>query len=526
MSDAAAAAADVPAAEAPAAASDQADEQVFVEEAEQEHMLDDALVVNVTVVTPDGRVQLHNMLTTADSLMVVREFLVGWPETCHFTCYNLVPVDEDTLQPLLAKGEEVSDYAEFSQIPALENRERIVLLMVPKRYSLREVREHVWRLRSIVKDPPARSKLLIVSDPAATAGAESSGGAAGDATADAGKSQQRSQQPQQPQQEGEQKPADSEGHDDSVAALDSSSAAAAAAAAGAGPTLASTPDGSAAAATDGGAAPEPEGETAATQPLTVDFDTARLMAQTQLRDAQLRFPNVQVPVPISLTTLHEPADERLAAEEDAGEEEEEEHDTTKDHHSKDSSKDHHGKHSQGSDSNRGHGRGRRHKGKGGSAGGRNHQKEHRSNGHHHHHNNKHSAEDDPDQLPVCFKSICFSGFNPPPMHRQLLGDLCYLELTTEEGNMYVAAAAASAAAVPAAAQPQSQCRLVTRSCLGNTASLVTAAHTEHAFLPHPASSFVHVLRAYLCAFLAVFLRALRVPLHACFPPLVLLLGTS
>ncbi|KAL6062933.1 Clustered mitochondria protein [Balamuthia mandrillaris] len=41
-----------------------------------------------------------------------------------------------------------------------------------------------------------------------------------------------------------------------------------------------------------------------------------------------------------------------------------------------------------------------------------------------------------ESLPRCVQSIEFSGWNPPPGNRELMGDFFYLEVTTLEGNVY------------------------------------------------------------------------------------------
>ena len=42
----------------------------------------------------------------------------------------------------------------------------------------------------------------------------------------------------------------------------------------------------------------------------------------------------------------------------------------------------------------------------------------------------------PAPLPECLKSICFSGWNPPPSQRRLKGDLCYLQVTNLEDSTF------------------------------------------------------------------------------------------
>lgn len=48
------------------------------------------------------------------------------------------------------------------------------------------------------------------------------------------------------------------------------------------------------------------------------------------------------------------------------------------------------------------------------------------------------AADEPlqKQLPQCVRSVVFSGWNPPPPNRRLLGDLFYLQVTTLEGFVF------------------------------------------------------------------------------------------
>lgn len=48
------------------------------------------------------------------------------------------------------------------------------------------------------------------------------------------------------------------------------------------------------------------------------------------------------------------------------------------------------------------------------------------------------AADEPlqKQLPQCVRSVVFSGWNPPPSNRRLLGDLFYLQVTTLEGFVF------------------------------------------------------------------------------------------
>lgn len=83
--------------------------------------------------------------TTTDGVMDIKQFLLETPESCYFTCYQLVH-----------EGRAINPYAELSEYPEISEGAEHQVKMVPSFYDERTARAHVRRLREIIVDPPAR----------------------------------------------------------------------------------------------------------------------------------------------------------------------------------------------------------------------------------------------------------------------------------------------------------------------------------------------------------------------------------
>ena len=355
----------------------------------------EAPLLDITVITPHGKhVSLHGNLSTSDSLISVREYLVSRPETCHHTCYDFLFLKQGAAKGKLERLNlqetgSVNDYLEFSQIPALDGLQSVFLKMVPRRYTLRDVREHVWRLRSIVANPPAAPR---PEEPLL-------------------ENKQQQEEEEEEEQRAPAGAADDSKSSNAAAAASSETAAPAATLAGGDKALSNgaaetnvesqqqqeqigsgLDDAVETVAKEGD--PSGSDESDKKQEQVLNFDKLRVRQQKELQQVQAQFPNQTVPVAVDFSAFHgESNDGRRHARESNSTAL-----TTTTSSSKKNRK----------------------KGKGGKGKAHHADKGNMVNG-----------------FRRCFRSICFSGFNPPPMQRQLLGDLSYLELCTEEGNTSV-----------------------------------------------------------------------------------------
>ncbi|KAL8171483.1 hypothetical protein V2J09_023287 [Rumex salicifolius] len=87
--------------------------------------------------------QPHLHLNPGDSVMDVRQFLLDAPETCYFTCYDLLLYTKDGLTHHL------EDYNEISEVADITAGE-CSLEMVPATYDDRSMRAHVHRTRELL----------------------------------------------------------------------------------------------------------------------------------------------------------------------------------------------------------------------------------------------------------------------------------------------------------------------------------------------------------------------------------------
>jgi protein TIF31 len=383
----------------------------------------EAPILDVTVVTPLGqRVVLKGLLSTSESLINVREFLAARPETCHFTCYKFVFLTEGEngkIEHLLGEdAKEVNDYLEFSRIPALANHQHIILRMEPKRYTLREVREHVWRLRNVVKNPPQTPRQVYEYDSLdSNTGDTAKSGEIKSVTAKSHQSNHKS----------------TSSHSTNVDAS--------------GTKASSSPNSTNLQSQDHAGATENQNKTGNDNAVKtnhtegkkkIDIAAQRAISEKMLKEAKKLFPTAGLPVEWKLEDLQTPNPTMTILSRSENNQVDRQASNSAALNSpvstdilamakniKGNSNDHNN-----NKTSRKRGRKGKHKGKNKGRGNHNNEKKKKSTI-----NAKKGA------LPRCFKSICFSGFNPPPMQRQLLGDLCYLELTTEEDNKYVITAA-------------------------------------------------------------------------------------
>ncbi|KAJ3694660.1 hypothetical protein LUZ60_000037 [Juncus effusus] len=86
--------------------------------------------------------KLELQLSPGDSVMDVRQFLLDAPETCFFTCYDLVLHGKDSSAHLLDDYNEIGELADISAGCHLE--------MVPALYDERSIRSHVRRSRELL----------------------------------------------------------------------------------------------------------------------------------------------------------------------------------------------------------------------------------------------------------------------------------------------------------------------------------------------------------------------------------------
>ncbi|PON86259.1 N-terminal acetyltransferase A, auxiliary subunit [Trema orientale] len=96
----------------------------------------------VSVKTQSGE-KLELQLNPGDSVMDVRQFLLDAPETCFFTCYDLLLHTKDGFTHHLEDFNEISEVADITTGGCS-------LEMVPALYDDRSVRAHVYRTRELL----------------------------------------------------------------------------------------------------------------------------------------------------------------------------------------------------------------------------------------------------------------------------------------------------------------------------------------------------------------------------------------
>eukprot|EP00466_Bigelowiella_natans_P004222 jgi/Bigna1/69564/fgenesh1_pg.9_\ len=124
----------------------------------------------LSVENPLGKAVLIDA-TPTDCLMDIRQYLLETPESCYFTCYQLVH-----------EGKVINDYAELSEYPELKEDKANTIKMVPGFYDEPAARVHVRRLREIIVNPPVhitQKQHPYVSDEASTSGGRSQGNKGG-----------------------------------------------------------------------------------------------------------------------------------------------------------------------------------------------------------------------------------------------------------------------------------------------------------------------------------------------------------
>ncbi|XP_052211359.1 clustered mitochondria protein [Diospyros lotus] len=105
----------------------------------------------VSVKTQGGE-KLELQLSPGDSVMDVRQFLLDAPETCYFTCYDLLlHTKDETVHPL-------EDYNEISEVADITTGD-CSLEMVPALYDDRSIRAHVHRTRELLSLSTLHSSL-------------------------------------------------------------------------------------------------------------------------------------------------------------------------------------------------------------------------------------------------------------------------------------------------------------------------------------------------------------------------------
>eukprot|EP00252_Welwitschia_mirabilis_P007752 TRINITY_DN19429_c0_g1_i1.p1 TRINITY_DN19429_c0_g1~~TRINITY_DN19429_c0_g1_i1.p1 ORF type:complete len:1424 (-),score=348.01 TRINITY_DN19429_c0_g1_i1:430-4701(-) len=96
----------------------------------------------VTVKGPSGE-KLELQINPTDSVMDVRQFLLDAPETCFYTCYDLIMVTKDGTQHQLADYLEIGDVGDVTSGGCF-------LEMHTALYDDRSVRTHVRRVRDLI----------------------------------------------------------------------------------------------------------------------------------------------------------------------------------------------------------------------------------------------------------------------------------------------------------------------------------------------------------------------------------------
>lgn len=105
----------------------------------------------VTVKGPCGE-NLELQINPGDSVMDLRQFLLDAPETCFYTCYDLIMVMKDGSRYQLADYLEIGDVGDITTGGCS-------LEMVTALYDDRSVRSHVRRIRDLVSTPSLHSSL-------------------------------------------------------------------------------------------------------------------------------------------------------------------------------------------------------------------------------------------------------------------------------------------------------------------------------------------------------------------------------
>nr|GMD59516.1 clustered mitochondria protein [Ipomoea batatas] len=105
----------------------------------------------VTVKTQGGE-KLELQLSPGDSVMDVKQFLLDAPETCFFTCYDLLLHTKD------GSNYHLEDYNEISEVADITSG-NCSLEMVPALYDDRSIRAHVHRTRELLSLSSLHSSL-------------------------------------------------------------------------------------------------------------------------------------------------------------------------------------------------------------------------------------------------------------------------------------------------------------------------------------------------------------------------------
>ena len=105
----------------------------------------------VMVKGPCGE-NLELQINPGDSVMDLRQFLLDAPETCFYTCYDLIMVMKDGSRYQLADYLEIGDVGDITTGGCS-------LEMVTALYDDRSVRSNVCRIRDLVSTPSLHSSL-------------------------------------------------------------------------------------------------------------------------------------------------------------------------------------------------------------------------------------------------------------------------------------------------------------------------------------------------------------------------------
>ncbi|PIA53471.1 hypothetical protein AQUCO_00900217v1 [Aquilegia coerulea] len=101
----------------------------------------DVRLYPVSVKAPNGE-KLELQLNPGDSVMDLRQFLLDAPETCYFTCYELMLHTKD------GSVHQLADYNEISEVADITTG-GCSLEMIPAMYDDRSIRAHVHRAREL-----------------------------------------------------------------------------------------------------------------------------------------------------------------------------------------------------------------------------------------------------------------------------------------------------------------------------------------------------------------------------------------
>jgi len=96
----------------------------------------------IRVQSPAGVLKIE--ITGADTVLDLREFILEYPEICHFTCFHL-----------FLEGRRLTIFSELSAYPGIF-RSRATIRMRPGRYDDGESRLHVTRFRELLTSPPSK----------------------------------------------------------------------------------------------------------------------------------------------------------------------------------------------------------------------------------------------------------------------------------------------------------------------------------------------------------------------------------